>query len=200
MTYISNTIQNQIISILADQVSHSIISRVKAAKWFSVIADEVTDVSNKEQLSIALRYVDTHSGTLLVREDLIGFAECNTGISGCDLASKITSTLEELGLDLEHLRGQAYDGAGNMAGSVRGTAALICAQYPLAMYLHCASHCLNLAVVKSLEVASVRNMMAVVGRTYQFFSAHPKRQGAFEKAIYFSVSTIFIFTETQTHV
>ena len=54
-TYTSNTIQKQIISILADQVIQSIISRVKAAKWFSAIADEVTDVSNKEQLSIALR-------------------------------------------------------------------------------------------------------------------------------------------------
>ena len=70
-TYTSNTIQNQIISILADQVIQSIISRVKAAKWFSVIADEVTDVSSKEQLSFALQYVD--SAMLLVREDLVGF-------------------------------------------------------------------------------------------------------------------------------
>ena len=140
-----------------------------------MIADEVTDVSNKEQLSIALRYVDID--TLLVREDLVGFVECDTGISGCTLAAKITNTLEELGLDLEHLRGQAYDGAGNMDGSVRGTAALICAHHPLAMYLHCSSHCLNLAVVKSLEVANVRNMIAVVGRVYQFFSAHPQTSG-----------------------
>ena len=91
----------------------------------------MTDVSNKEQLSIALQYVD--SPMLLVREDLVGFFECDTGKSGRDLARKITSTLEELGLDLEHLRGQAYNGAGNMAGPVKGTAALICSHYPLAM-------------------------------------------------------------------
>ena len=70
-----------------------------------------------------------------------------------------------------------------MAGSIKGTAALITAQYPLAIYWHCASHCLNLAVVKSLEVTSVRNMMGVVGRVYQFFVAHPKWQRALEKAI-----------------
>ena len=74
-------------------MSQSIISRVKAVKWFSVIADEVTDLSNKEQLSIALRYVD--SGTQLVREDLVAFVECDTGISGRDLTTKVTSTLEE---------------------------------------------------------------------------------------------------------
>ena len=49
-----------------------------------------------------------------------------------------------------------------MAGSVNGTAALIAAQYPLALYIHCASHCLNLAVVKSIQVTSVRNMMGVI--------------------------------------
>ena len=96
---------------------------------------------------------------------------------------KITSSLQALGLDLSNLRGQAYDGAGNMAGSVNGTAALISAQYPLALYLHCASHCLNLAVVKSLQITSIRNMMGVIERVYQFFAAHPKRQTAPEKAI-----------------
>ncbi len=133
------------------------------------------------QLSIVLRYVD--DTTLMVREDLVGFFECDSGITGHDIATKITNSLEELSLDMSYLRGQAYDGAGNMAGSVKGTAALIRKKYPLAIYLHCASHCLNLAVVKSLEVTSVRNMVSVVGRVYQFFAAHPKRQRAFEQAI-----------------
>ena len=180
-TYISNTVQNQIIHVLSNQVKQTIIQRVQAAKWYTVIADEVTDASNKEQLSIVLRYVDSDS--LLVREDLVGFTECDTGTSGRSLAEKITSSIEELGLDLANLRGQAYDGAGNIAGVVNGTAAIITAQYPLALYMHCASHCFNLAVVKSLEVTSVRNMMGVVGRVYQFFAVHPKRQGALEKAI-----------------
>ena len=180
-TYTSSIIQNQMIDVLADQVTTTIIRKVHKAKWFSVIADEVTDVSNKEQLSLVVRYVD--ADTLLVREDLLGFLECDTGISGRALADKITSTLQAYGLDLSHLRGQAYDGAGNMAGSVNGTAALITADYPLALYLHCASHCLNLAVVSSLQVMSVPNMMSVVGRVYQFFAAHPKRQRALEKAV-----------------
>lgn len=160
------------IDILADQVRQKIVGNIEAAKWYTVIADEVTDVSNKEQLSLVLRYVDPD--TLSVREDLIGFVECDTGITGRGLADKITSSLEAFGLDLSNLRGQAYDGAGNMAGSGNGTAALISAQYPLALYLHCASHCLNLAVVKSLQITSVRNMMGIVERVYLFFAAHPK--------------------------
>ena len=180
-TYTSNTIQNQIVTVLSDQVINHIVEKVRSAKWYTVIADEVTDVANREQLTIVLRYVD--STTYVVREDLVGFFECDLGISGLHLATKITSTLKELGLDLSYLRGQSYDGAGNMAGSVKGTAALIRKDFPLAIYVHCASHCLNLAVVKSLQVTSVRNMVGVVGKVYHFLAAHPKRQRAFEAAI-----------------
>ena len=108
---ISSIIQNHNIDILADQIRQKIIRKVQGAKWFSVVADEVTDVSNKEQLSLVLRYVDPE--TLLVREDLVGLVECYMGIFGSDFAGKITSTLEAFGLDLSNLRGQAYDRAGS---------------------------------------------------------------------------------------
>ena len=180
-TYTSSVIQNEIIAVLADHIRDQIIAKVRAARWFTVVADEVTDAANKEQLSLVLRYVD--SDELIVREDLVGFFECDTGITGRHLADKILGCLSSYGLDPINLRGQAYDGAGNMAGSVNGTAALITAQYPLALYLHCTSHCLNLAVVKSLQVTSVRNMMGVIDRAYRFFAAHPKRQRALEEAI-----------------
>ena len=49
-----------------------------------------------------------------------------------------------------------------MSGKRSGTAARISSRYPLALYTHCASHSLNLAVVASFEEASVRNMMGVV--------------------------------------
>ena len=54
-TYTSKTIQNQMIDILADQVRQKIVGNIEAAKWYTVVADEVTDVLNKEQLSLVLR-------------------------------------------------------------------------------------------------------------------------------------------------
>ena len=180
-TYTSSGIQNEIIEVLGSQICQKIIDKVKASQWFTVIADEVTDCSNKEQLSLVLRYVDTD--TVLIRGDVVGFLECDTGITSQCLADKLMGCLQAYDLDLTKLRGQAYDGAGNVAGTVKGAAAIISRQYPLALYLHCASHCLNLAVVKSLQITSVRNMMGVIERINQFFSAHPKRQRALETAI-----------------
>jgi hypothetical protein len=83
-----------------------------------------------------------------------------------------TAPTKTQGLDPTKLCGQAYDGAGNMYGKTNGAAAIITSQYPLALYVHCASHCLNLAVVKSLEETSIRNMIGVVHRV---FSPQAKR-------------------------
>ena len=87
------------------------------------------------------------------------------------------------GLDPTKLCGQAYDGAGNMSGKTNGAAAVIAFQYPLALYLHCSFHSLNLAVVKSLEVTLVRNIYGVVNSVSIFFSTHLKCQRKLEEAI-----------------
>ena len=141
-----------------------------------------TDASNKEILSLVLRYVDPD--ILLVREDSVGFFKCDSGITGRGLANKIiVRSLRSLNLDLSNLRGQVYDGAGNMAGCVNGTGTLVTNEYPQALYLHCASHCLNLAVVKSLKVTSVHNMMNVV-EGLLFFLLHIQNDKEHLKTLY----------------
>ena len=64
-TYRSKTIQNQIINVAADKVKSEIIGEIKKSKFFSILADETSDVSNKEQMSLVLRYLDSN---FLVKE------------------------------------------------------------------------------------------------------------------------------------
>ena len=148
--YTSPDIQNQLISVLGDYVRNKIICRVKEAKFFTVVADEVTDCSNKEQLGTVLRYVNSSDN--LIREDLVTFVECDTGVTGRAIANKLLTFITSSGVDPKMLRGQSYDGAGNMSGKTNGAAAIISSSNPLALYLHCTSHCLNLAVVASLTM------------------------------------------------
>ena len=148
---------------------------------FTVIADEVTDCANKEQHSLVLRYVNPEDSC--IREDLVTFLECDSGITGQALADKMLGFLSSHIVDPNKLRGQACDGAGNMSGKTDGAAALISSQFPLALYFHCSSHSLNLSVVKSLEEARVRNMIGIVSGVSIFFSAHPKCQRKLEEAI-----------------
>ena len=67
------------------------------------------------------------------------FVECDTGFSGKDIANKMLSFLRIHSVDLSKLLGQAYYGAGSMSGKINGAASLISREYPLALYLHCAS-------------------------------------------------------------
>ena len=78
---------------------------------------------------------------------------CDTGTSGQAIADKIKFTLEKLTLDLNDLRGQGYDGEGNMPGKYRGAAAIIQHDHSKALYVHCVSHVLNLCVVAACSIA-----------------------------------------------
>ena len=39
-------------------VLRGLLNDIKAVQWFSIIADEATDLSHKEQLMLCLRWVD----------------------------------------------------------------------------------------------------------------------------------------------
>ena len=86
---------------------------MREAKWYTILCDEVTDVSSQEQLSIVLRFVDTNCN---IREDFVDFVSVER-ITGEIIVSKLKETLARYNLDLQDCRGQGYDGATNMSGA-----------------------------------------------------------------------------------
>ena len=111
--YMSKTIQNELICLCGEEIVTGIISEVKESKVFSILADEVRDCSNTEQMSFVIRFVDK---SCQIREEFIQFLECESGTSGQELYLKIVNVIRNLGLEIGNLRGQGYDGAVNMAG------------------------------------------------------------------------------------
>lgn len=107
-------------------------------------------------MPIVLRYMQTHGPEIC--EDFVGFAECPNGTAGATLAAIILDQLKTWGLDVAKLRGQGYDGAGNMAGKLNGCAANIMKDYPKALYLHCSSHALNLCIMQCSSINLVSAM------------------------------------------
>ena len=57
-SYISKTSQNQLGDCCGKVITNSIIEKVKQAKLYSIIADECSKSSSKEQLSLVLRFVN----------------------------------------------------------------------------------------------------------------------------------------------
>jgi len=57
-----------------------------------------------------------------------------------------------------------------MAGQSKGAAACIASKYPKAIYSHCASHRLNLCVMKCCDIHEVNNMMQAADAIACFFT------------------------------
>lgn len=176
--YLTKTIQNQLISIVGNHIRSEILEEIKKAKYYSVIADELSDVSNKEQLSISFRYVFDGN----VKEVFADFVEVER-ITGKELADTIVQSLTKWGLSLTHMRGQCYDGASNMAGARSGCSAIIRQMAPLAIYQHCAAHRLNLAIVSACKIMAFRNTESYIGEMARFFEFSAKRQRLLDKTI-----------------
>ena len=161
-------------------MNSQIIKEVKKSKFFSIVADEVSDCSSKEQMPLVLRYV-SERGEIIER--FIKFIHCDEGIRGKALSRKIIHcVVNELGLDLRDCRGQCYDGASNMSGKYSGVAAHILEENRLALYTHCASHRLNLCVASACQIQVVTNMMQNVTKIGNFFHT-PKRKALLQKMV-----------------
>jgi hypothetical protein len=133
-------------------------------------------------MSLCIRHVHSDvCGKVHVYEDFVGFvAVANT--TGEMLASTILSRVAELGLDMQNCRGQGYDGASNMSGRISGVRARIERDYSQAVYVHCFSHCLNLALNAACALPAVLNMFGTVQSVCVFLGASPKRLHFFKAA------------------
>ena len=176
-SYISRTSQNKIVKCCGQVISEQIIQDIKASKFYSIIADEAADSSHNEQMSLVLRFVDINMN---IREEFIAFLQCRWGLSGEQLAKLIVDALNELTLSIDNCRGQGYDGAGAVAGHINGLSANILRLNEKALYTHCYSHRLNLAVCDSLTVVEVNTMLKQVKEVSNFINISQTRNIPFE--------------------
>jgi len=56
-SYLSWRVQNQIVSLMGDAIQKQILSDISQCTYFSILADETTDVSQTEQLSLSVRFM-----------------------------------------------------------------------------------------------------------------------------------------------
>ncbi|KAL4152846.1 hypothetical protein QTP88_000679 [Uroleucon formosanum] len=135
-----------------------LVNVIYKSKCFSVLADETTDISTKEQLSICVRYIDENNK---LHENFLQFFEIDS-LTGNDLANSILNGLNRYGFDCNYLYDQGYDGASNMAGRFKRVQTIVRSKYPNAIYVHCAAHSLNLAVSTASGIKPIRYCLEVI--------------------------------------
>ena len=116
-SYISKTSQNELINCCGNYIKDILVKEIKQNRFFSVLADEASDCSNQEQLSLVTRFVD---GSGEIREECLGFLHCDLGLSGKALAETVLNGIANFTLDIQNCRGQGYDGASSISGYING--------------------------------------------------------------------------------
>ena len=158
--------------VVGQYIRNDIIAKVKQANFYSVIADEVTDTANKEELPLSLRFVLDGA----VKEVFVDFVEVER-ITGQVLAQTILVWLSKHGLSLTDIRGQCCDGASNCQERYQDASPLFSKRpTPLALYTHCAAHRLNLAVVSACKLQSFTNAESYMREIARLF--HYSLKGA----------------------
>ena len=119
---------------MALQILRQIAAQIQSAVFFTVMVDETTDCSNKEQVVWCMfRWVDDD---LTAHEEFIGLYLTNS-ITAAALVAIIEDTLLRLNIKLENCRGQCYDGASTMSGAKKGVAKVISIKESRAIFTHC---------------------------------------------------------------
>ncbi|XP_074038063.1 zinc finger MYM-type protein 1-like [Leptinotarsa decemlineata] len=173
ISYLSSTICDEFIELLGKKVTDYILEEAKSSQYFSLIVDSTPDISHVDQLSFVIRYMKQQNGEPVER--FLKFLP-HIGHKALDMFNSVIDTLQRYGLDIQKCRGQSYDNASNMCGIYSGLQAEILDVSPLASYIPCAGHSLNLvgthAVDSCIEAVS---LFTLFQELYNVFSSSTHR-------------------------
>ena len=176
--YTSHTVQNEIIKFMSLNILRSIATNINKSEFYCIMCDESTDVSNREQLVICIRWVDDN---LEPHEEFLGLYKIDD-IQASTIVAAIKDSLVRLNFSFSKCRGQCYDGASNMRGAKGGVAKLLCKEESRAVYMHCYGHALNLAVGDTIKESKImKDVLDTAFEVTKLVKYSPKRAVQFEK-------------------
>lgn len=158
-------------------VQRKLVAQIAKEPIYGIMSDETTDVSRKEQMSINFRVVDEK---VVVHELFLGFYD--TPKTDFDtLFEVIKDSLTRYTLSFNKCRGQCFDGANNVSGSITGLQTRIREIEPRALYTHCAGHNLSLCAQDAMsQIPEIADLLSNVKELITFIRASAKRLHIFK--------------------
>ena len=174
--YTSPDVQNELLKVMGLQVLRGIATELQRSPFLTVMVDETSDVSNREQVCMIVRQV---TEDLQVHEEFLGLY-CVPSIDAATLSMIIKDLFTRMNLCFGKLRGQCYDGASAMSGSKSGVAKRISEVEPRAVFTHCYGHALNLAAGDALKQCKVmRDALDTTREITKLIKYSPRREAIF---------------------
>ena len=158
-------------------VLRKLTTEFHSSVYFSLMADEVTDSSNREQVVVCLRRVDED---FEAHEEFMGLYKVDE-TSADTITTVLSDVLCRMNLSVFNCQGQCCDGASNMSGVRHGVATQFLSEEPRALHNHCYGHALNLAVGDTIkQVKLLKDTLDTCFEISKLLKFSPKRDAAFE--------------------
>ena len=167
-TYLSKATTADLLSSISNHIEQGLLARLNASQYISIMADESTDVSSKEELCICARWLEDGKPV----EHFLGILP----VSAEALTTYLLKFICDKCIDIKKVRGLGFDGASTMSGEKSGVQIRMRQHSPSALYVHCRCHQLQLAAVNAAsELNEVKRVMGTLLTMWKTFHYSPKK-------------------------
>ena len=161
----------QFVEALGQWVEESLLKRLCQAPFYSLMADECTDITTVEELSIYYRWVEDG---LPVEHflDIIPLMKADAKT----IYTILVDVLRVKDIPLSKLVGMGFDGAATFSGKRNGVQSLLKKNSPHALYVHCHCHLLQLACIQAANhTPGIKRVYTTLTTLWKYFHYSPKR-------------------------
>ena len=171
-TYESYATVVDLLASISKVLESNLLSSFEASMYFSLMADESTDISSKEELSICARWLDNKKPV----EHFLGIMPAKETTAEA-IANYLFTFLESKNMDITKMRGLGFDGANTMSGKRSGVQLRLRQHSPSAIYVHCQCHQLQLAAVNAAnEQMEVKRVLGTLLSAKHFTTLQKKQR------------------------
>nr|UIR15492.1 THAP domain containing 12a [Pagrus major] len=170
---------SQMIEVFEQCIHSKLVEEVKQNGFFSLLTDDLVQISGEWYLPVFLRYVDPANCQQERFFGLLSF-EGDGDASAEKLLSELT---DKWGLDMEQCRGQAHSCSGIHLSKIKTFAAKLMEKYPMAVLTLRSTHTLNVSLANGMALSGVQLVMSTLKKIESFFSQSSVLQLELEHAI-----------------
>lgn len=170
-SYMSKVAVVEFIEAIGLWAEESLLKRLHQASNFSIMADECTDVTTIEELSIFFRWVEDGVPLEHFLEILpLKATDART------IYSAIVEFMKDKHIQTSNLVGMGFDGAATFSGKHNGVQSLLKKISPYAVFVHCHCHLLQPACVQAANATNgIKHVYVTLTTLWKFFHYSPKR-------------------------
>ena len=167
-TYESYATVSELLASISNILENSLLSSLKASPYFSLMADEGTDVASKEELSVCARWLQDSKPV----EHFLGIVQAKETNAEA-ITGYLVAFLQSKGIGFEKKPGIGFDGTNTMSGHRSRVQTRLRLHAPSAVYVHCRCHKLQLAALNAAaehtEVNHVLGTLLTIRKAFHYF-------------------------------